>query len=170
MSCAARLHPRAIRNVDAVKLPPALRFSARELSAIAIALGLVCVGLWLGVTVHADWLSRFGALVIIVGVIFAVSELPKALERRARAIAKVTSALLFRDLVTQLEEKDHQTLTQSERDGLWRRYEKLNEESVERAASLPRRRFLVVEASIVCVGTFFNGFGQWVVTLLCAST
>lgn len=153
-----------------MNLPVALRFSVREWYAIAIALGLVCGGLWLGVKVHADWLSRFGALVVIVGVIFAVSDLPKAFERRARAIARVTSALLFREWVTQLEEKDHQTLTQSERDELWRRFEKLNEESVERDSSLPRRRFFIVEASIVCIGTFFNSFGQWVVTLLCART
>lgn len=153
-----------------MNLPVALRFSAREWYAIVIALTLACTGLWLGVTVHADWLSRFGALVVIVGVIFATSELPKALERRARAIAKVTSALLFREWVTKLEDKGHQTLTQAQRDELWRFHEKLNEQNVERDASLPKRRFLFVETLIVCVGTFFNGFGQWIVALLCQRT
>lgn len=153
-----------------MKLPTALRISIREWCAITVALTLLCVGLWLGLKVHADWLSRFGALIIIVGVIFAVSDLPIALERRARAIAKVTSALVFQEWLNQFEEKNLQALTQAERAELSRRYQMLNEGSIEREASLPRKRFLIVEMSIICVGTFFNGFGQWLVTLLCART
>jgi len=153
-----------------MKLPIAFRFSTRERYAIFIALVFLCLGLWLGLKVHADWLSRFGALIIIVGVIFAVSDLPIALERRARAIAKVTSALVFQELLNQFKEKNHQTLTQVERTELSRRHEILNKESIEREASRPKRRFLIVEATIICVGTFFNGFGQWFVTLLCVRT
>lgn len=149
-----------------MKLPIAFRFSTRERCAVVISLTFLIIGLWLGVKVHADWLSRFGALIIIVGVVFAISDLPMALERRARAIAKVTSALVFQDLLKKFEEENHQTLTHAERYELWRRHEILNNENIEREASRPRKRFLIVEATIICAGTFVNGFGQWIVTLL----
>lgn len=149
-----------------MRFPAPYRFSNRELFAIAVVLALLIAGVWLGVCLDPAWLSRFGALVIIVGVIFAVTDLPIALERRARAIAKVTNALVFRTWLNQLEEEQHKAYTHNERDSLWQRFEKLNEPDVDRDASIPKRRFLMVETTIICIGTFTNGFGEWLARLI----
>lgn len=141
------------------------RFTTRELFAIAVAVLLFLLGFWLGLQCDPAWLSRFGALIVVVGVIFAVTDLPVALERRARAIAKVTNALVFRSWLDQREKDQRKAFTSSERDALWSDFEKLSAEGVDREASIPRRRFLIVEVTIVCIGTLTNGFGEWVVRL-----
>lgn len=141
------------------------RLTSREFFAIAIALLLLLIGFWLGWHFEPAWLSRFGALIIVVGIVFAVTELPVALERRARSIAKVTNALVFRSWLNQVEEEQHKTYTSSQRDVLWNEFEKLSAPDVDRQASVPRRRFLIVETVIVCIGTLTNGFGEWAVKL-----
>ena len=151
-----------------MRLPARYRLTKRELSAIVIAVLLIALGLWLGWHFDPAWLSRIGALVIVIGVIFAVTDLPIALERRARAIAKVTNALVFNSWLNQVEDEEHKTYTPAERDTLWKYFEKLNAPDINREASIPRKRFLFVEAIIVCVGTLANGFGEWAMKLAIA--
>jgi hypothetical protein len=134
---------------------------------MAVTLALLSLGLWLGLYVDANWLSRFGALVAIVGVIFATSNLPKILEQRARGRAQVASALTNLHLLDKLQETHEVVLTPAQREALLQPYRKHDDAFVELEASRPRRRFLLVEAAIVCVGTFLNGFGQWIVGLIC---
>ena len=78
-----------------MRLPARYRLTRRELFAIAIAFLLLILGFWLGWCFDPAWLSRIGALVIVIGVIFAVTDLPIALERQARAIAKVELGLVL---------------------------------------------------------------------------
>lgn len=151
-----------------MRLPTQYRFTRREIVAIAIAALLIAIGLCLGLNYDPVWLGRLGALVIVVGVIFAVTDLPIALERRARAIAKVTNALVFSSWLTDREEEQHKTYTPAERDALWKHFEKLSATDIDREASIPRKRILLVEATIVCVGTLANGFGEWVVKTVMA--
>lgn len=145
-----------------MRLPAKYRLTRRETLAIVIALLLVTFGFWLGWRFDPAWLSRIGAVVIVVGVIFTVTDLPIALERRARSIAKVANAIVFNSWLNQIEEEQHTTLTQAERDALWKDFEKLRAPDIDREASIPRKRFLIVEVTIVCVGTLINGFGEWI--------
>jgi len=114
------------------------------------------------------WLGRIGALIIVVGVIFAVTNLPEALERRVRAVQNVTNAIVFNSLITEQEEKEKRSFSKSEQELLRGEFEKITKPEIERKASLPKRRFLAVEATIICLGTMVNGFGEWVIeTLMC---
>jgi len=151
-----------------MKFSAQYRFTKREIVAIVIAILLIATGLWLGFRYDPAWLSRFGALVIVVGVIFAVTDLPIALEHKARGIAKVTNALIFSSWLTDRENEQHMTYTTAERDALWKDFEKLSAADTDSKASIPRKRFLLVEATIVCVGTLANGFGEWTVKTMMA--
>jgi hypothetical protein len=102
-------------------------------------------------------------------VVFAVSDLPTLLEKRARAFESIVSALTFNQFIHQMNDEQRTTLNDTEIANLRRRFEQLTEADVNRKASLPKRRFLVVEAAIICVGTFMNGFGEWLASFVCGT-
>ena len=139
------------------------RVTNRERCAVVISVTLLIFGVWLGIQYDPSWLSRIGAVIIVTGVIFAVTDLPIALERRAQAIAKVTNAIVFNSYINQIEENEKLTLNESQKTALRKQFEKSNKEDDEHNALLPKKRFLIIESTIICVGTIINGFGAWLI-------
>ena len=142
--------------------PITLRFTVREHWAIALAVIFVVSGFSLGIVYHPNWASGFGAIIVVIGVVFAATDLPKELEQRARNIAKVANALMFQDLINELEQDGKQPLSGEARAALEQRYKRLTAHDIDAQASRPRVRFLIVEVTIICTGTLMNGFGQWI--------
>lgn len=131
-----------------------------------IALALILLGFVLGVWRDPQWTSRIGAAVVVVGVMFAATDLPKVLEQRVRNIANVTNALVLQRLINDLEERDKRVFSAAERAALVRHFDKLNVTDVEQQASQLKKRFLWVEVGIVCAGTLMNGFGTWIASAI----
>lgn len=131
-----------------------------------IALALIFAGFVLGVWRDPQWTSGIGAAVVVVGVVFAATDLPKVLEQRARNIANVTNALVLQRLINDLEERERRVFSADERAALVRHFDKLNATDVEQQASRPKKRFLWVEVGIVCAGTLMNGFGTWIASAI----
>jgi len=136
----------------------------RQVCAIAIALALVISGFWLGMTVHPGWLSRFGSLVIVCGIVFAASDLPRVLDEQIRGRAKVVVALATQRFIQDWETRHGRPLTETERARLFESNAGFERSYTEREAAEPRKRFLLVEATIICIGTILNGFGEWLIS------
>lgn len=147
--------------------PPILpRFTLRERWAIILATALVIFGFELGILIDPQWTGGVGAVIVVIGVIFAASDLPKVLEERARNVARVSNALLAQSLINDLEEQQKRTFTAHERTELSRHIEARYGDDVEMRAAKPRKRFLWVEVGVLSVGTLMNGFGTWLATLI----
>ena len=129
-------------------------------------MALAVVGFALGICVAPEWASGLGSVVVVIGVIFAATDLPKVLEQRARNMAKVTNALVLQSLINEREEREKRTISADERAALSRHFDKLSADDIELKASQPRKRFLWVEVWIVCVGSLMNGFGTWIVSII----
>lgn len=150
-----------------MKLPKAVRFSGREWAFMAIAFALLSAGVafsyW---QCDATWVSRFGALVIIAGVLFTYSDLPDLMEERAKALAKLRIEFAFHALVDDVEKDTKSDLTQAQKGSLRRKFDLTAKRVFEKEAKVEKNRFLAVEVGIICVGTFANGCGQWVLEKL----
>lgn len=141
---------------------PSIKLSSREKHAIFSALLLLVAGIAVSYwQCEPAWVSRFGALIIIVGVYFAYSDLPAEFERSARAMIKLRTELAITDAITTLEDEDHILLNQEQKD-LIRKHFTPSSAEIERDAKRQKNRFAFVEVVIICVGTFANGLGQWV--------
>jgi hypothetical protein len=145
-----------------MRLPRFLRFSRREWFAIAttalLLIASIVISFW---QCDAAWVSRFGALIIIVGVIFAFSDLPEKFEESARAMVKLRTEFTIMSAIDELEEQDHSILTPEQKEIV---RNQLTPTKSETAAEVKRskNRFYAVEVWIICIGTFANGCGQWV--------
>jgi len=82
------------------------RVTNREILASILTIAWLVLGIWLGIHFDPIWLSRFGAIIIVTGVIFAVTDLPTALEKRIKSVAKVTNALVFNSYIRQIEDDE----------------------------------------------------------------
>lgn len=140
------------------------RLTRREIYALILMLTLLIIGTFLGSYFEPVWLSRIGSIVIVVGVVFAISDLPMELERRALGISKVANALFIKSLIDRIENDEKRTLSKIEKDYLFNEYQKMSNMDDEFNASIPKKRFLIIEGMIICTGTIVNGFGEW---LLC---
>ena len=146
-----------------MKIPRAIRFSSREWLYIAVAIAILGGGVLVSYeTRDAGWLSRFGAIVIVVGVLFAFSNLPALLDEKAKKLAKLRMELTFQSMLDEKEESMHEVYTAEERTMLKRNFEAKARHIFEHEASLPKRRFRAVEVGIICLGTLANGWGQWI--------
>ncbi|MCP5005724.1 MAG: hypothetical protein GY941_17580 [Planctomycetes bacterium] len=140
-----------------------MRLSSREKSAIAVASLLLIAGIaasyWL---CDAAWLGRFGALIIIVGVLFAFSDLPEQFEKSARRLIKLRTEFSIADAIEKLEDDDRSIMLTQEQKDIIRKLTTPSEDEVDKEAKRRTNRFYFVEVIIICVGTFTNGFGQWI--------
>lgn len=145
-----------------MKLPRAIRFSLREWLYIAGSVGILGIGIMLSYATHdAGWLSRFGAVVIVLGVLFAFSDLPALLDERAKKLAKLRMELTFQSMLDEKDENDLGFYAFEDQAKLKRAFEAKSKQNFEIEASLPKRRFHAVEMGIICLGTLANGWGQW---------
>lgn len=140
-----------------------MKISSREIKAIFFSIVLLIAGIAISYwQCDAAWVSRFGALIIIVGVYFAFSDLPERFEKNARAMIKLRTEFTIQDVITQLEDEDRSKPLTQEQLNFIRRYLTPSETLIEKEANKRKNRFYFIEALIICVGTFTNGFGQWI--------
>ena len=135
-------------------------FAPREWLFLTITAGLLGPGVgvcyW---TCDASWMAGFGALIVIAGILFAFTDLPELLEKRANALAKLRLELSFNSLVHELEDERHEVLTAEEMTELRRDFDRKTRHLLSPGKAI-KDRIHAVEIFIVCLGTFVNGFGQ----------
>jgi len=142
------------------------KVTGREWKAIAVTLVLLIFGVLISYwQCDAGWLSRFGALIIITGVVFAFTDLPVILNKKAMRMIKLRTELTISDAITQLEDEDHTLLTDEQR-GIVRKILTPSEQEINNEVNKGSNRIYLLEVIIICFGTFINGFGEYLLSSL----
>lgn len=140
-----------------MKLP----YTKQEIEYLAIAFAILVLGTAACVvTRNASLMAGVGALIVISGVIFASRDFQSLVISRMRRLAPLRKELEFTSLIDETEEKEKRVLSTQERQLLRTSFEKSWEANHAAAIRTTQERHHFVEAFIVIVGTFVNGFGQ----------
>jgi len=127
---------------------------------------LIVGGTWLAYYYQPVWLNRAGSLIIIIGVILAVNRIHDIFEKRLINLFDRDGDKILNDVV-ELSERDlDRPLTPEQRAELKElaRIELVNQ---LRSATAERKHiFRYFEVWLIIIGTFLNGFGDYLVCLL----
>ena len=153
-----------------MKLPIATRFTKFEWGFLFTAFAVLAIGTAISIrTRQPDWMPGVGAVVIVLGVVFAVFDLRSLLQLKADRWAKVIKAFNVSWAIRDTEKKARAVLSEEQRAQIRREVERRVEEQLPSQGPTIRKRFHFVEVFIVCLGTLVNGFGQKVVEWLLTS-
>lgn len=153
-----------------MKLPTKLRFTTHELCFLFATILVFAVGTLICVTGNrTKWMPGVGAIIIVLGVLFALSDLPAILQLQADKWAKVRKEFAVQNRINEVEEENHKVLTNDERRAIRCEEEAKTDRHLPSSGPIIRKRFRFVEVFIVCFGTVVNGFGQPVLELIQAS-
>jgi len=154
-----------------MKTPTLLRFTTREKAFLASSLVVLVAGIWFCASPErTKWVPGLGAIVIVLGIVFAMSDLSAVLQMQADKWAKVRKEFVVQNRIDELEEEAHEVLSEEERREVRRKLEAHADKQLPSSAPAIRKRFRFVEVFIVCIGTLVNGFGQPLLELLMATT
>jgi hypothetical protein len=135
----------------------------REITAFALAVLIICGGIYLAITVKDVWLNRAGALVIIVGVILAASRVNEVLSAKVAAFVDGNFDSVFAKTLESLEEELKETLSADRRLDLKSKIRKEMSDKIGSLIEERKRLFKLYEVALLVMGTFLNGFGDWLV-------
>ncbi|HZW20626.1 hypothetical protein [Noviherbaspirillum sp.] len=138
----------------------------REAGAVFLALALFVAAFVVGYHFGAAWAGRIGSLIIIVGVWFAFSDIPQVLREQAERMSGIRLELEIYSEIDRLEDERHYPLNDEEKAQVRRRVTNEKKKNLQKAAGASAERFVLVEVLIVCIGTFVNGFGEWIVVCM----
>lgn len=139
-------------------------YTKQELKYLAVAAFiLVCGTAVCFITNNASLMAGVGALVIISGVVFASMDFQELVIARMTRLAPLQKEFAFVTYVDETEESEKRNLSVEERNRLREKFAKKWEETHAQAINATEKRHRFVEAYIVIIGTFVNGFGQTII-------
>jgi hypothetical protein len=136
----------------------------REVISSLLTLVVTVGGFYLAWTVNPAWLNRAGAAIIIIGVLAATSRLQDWIEQKAHRYIAENLESTAAQVITELESQHGEfsvELKQTIRS-------KAGERLINHLATTfesDKRRMKSWEVTLVVLGTFLNGFGDWLVTI-----
>jgi hypothetical protein len=140
-----------------MKLP----YTKQEIKYLAVAIAILVLGTAACVvTKNASLMAGVGALIVISGVVFASKDFQSLVISRMRKLAPLRKEFEFTSLIDETEEREKRVLSTQERQNLRSSFDESWEANHTAAINSTRERHHFVEAFIVIVGTFVNGFGQ----------
>jgi len=144
-----------------MKASIALRFTRLEIGFLLAAVLVLTAGSAFSIyRCAADWMPGVGALIIVLGIGFALWELPNLLAMKADRWAKVRKEFAVQSRIDEVEEETHSVLSEDERSRIRVEAERWADKHLPSYGPNIRKRFHFVEVFIVCLGTLVNGFGQ----------
>lgn len=132
------------------------------LLGIASTLVVLVVGSYLAYKYQPVWLNRAGSLIIIIGVILAVNRIHEIYEKRFVELFDKTDEKGFVGLVEQNLERP---LVPEERKDLIGQVRKTLIDQLQTRTTERKRIFRYFEIWLIIVGTFLNGFGDYLVCM-----
>jgi hypothetical protein len=119
-------------------------------------------GLYLGIAIDPAWLGRAGSLIIVCGVLLAMSRKIDVLHSKAKAFLEEHSRTVARGIVLEEAEAAGRPVPSDDEVGaiLQRIFAEANSQ-VGVLIDERRRVFKLHEVTLVIVGTVVNGFGEW---------
>jgi hypothetical protein len=109
-------------------------------------------------------MNRAGSLIVIIGIVVAVSRIPEWLERKAASF--VDNDALYKDVAAIVGREQGEPFSRQQRDELDSILKTHGPKYVASKVESTQGRLKVYEIYLVVGGTFLNGFGDYVVCLL----
>ena len=139
----------------------ALRFTKLELGFLFVALLVLGIGTWVSIVRgDAGLMPGVGALIIVMGVVFALWDLRNLLALKSDQFAQLRKEFVITQKLYDFEEKELRMPSKHERSSIRAEVERDLDRRLPSSAPVIRKRFHAVEIFIVCLGTLVNGFGQ----------
>lgn len=135
-----------------------------EILAVLVAAVVALVGLYLAWFCEPVWLNRAGALIIITGVALAASRFHERVHDRALAAIQANYNLLIEEMAKKFESPDGPTNSQ-ERERLRVMMMPAIRSAFAQSLELNARRIRMWEIWLVIIGTFLNGFGDYIISI-----
>jgi predicted membrane protein DUF2335 len=134
----------------------------------ALLLGAACfiVGLILAFCINPAWLSRFGSLIIVVGVIYGFTDWPDLTEKRLRG--RVQEFKIPSELDNLL--KDYDAVGSGYAGRITEMAQREHDHRMQLLAKILMYQLRSVEIALICFGTVVNGFGEWLVQVALLAT
>jgi hypothetical protein len=142
------------------------RISKTELIALTLTGLFLGIGIYLGISNEAVWLSRFGSLMIITGVLLAAIRFTETLSSRVDSFINEKGPLIVKAITDNYEQNYGGKLAPSEKLKLINDAETRIKADVLAYQSSRIRVFKNYEIGIVSFGTLVNGFGEWFISYM----
>lgn len=138
---------------------------APELIAVLASSFVILAGSYLAWFHNPAWLNRAGSLVIIVGVLLAASRFHEWVQQKLAAFLKTNYDAVADEVLRTVAEE-----TTPLSDEYRRKVKALMKTGIRkdfaRIVETDRRRIRAWEVLLVVVGTFLNGFGDYLISVL----
>ena len=138
---------------------------APELIALAISSAVVLAGGYLAWFYDPLWLNRAGALVIIAGVLLAASRFHEWVQHKLGAFLETHDDSVAEEALRTVE-KEATPMSEEDRRKVKARMKAEVEKDLAKIVETGKRRIRAWEVLLVVVGTFLNGFGDYLVSML----
>jgi len=136
------------------------------IAAVVSTIVVLIVGTYLAYYYQPVWLNRAGSLIIIIGVILAVNRIHEIFENRFINLFDRDGDKVLNDVVEKCEKKFDKPLTTEEHAEL-KELARPELVSLLRSTTAERKHiFRYFEVWLIIVGTFLNGFGDYLVCFL----
>lgn len=137
-----------------------------ELLALIASVIFVGVGFYLAWSCNPAWLNRAGALVIIAGVLLAASRFQEWVQSKVLGFVEANFESTAEQALLTVESERDQSLTPEERERIKAEMKPAIHKHLAEIFEEDRRRIKAWEVWLVVLGTFLNGFGDYVVSVL----
>lgn len=111
------------------------------------------------------WLNRAGALIIIIGVLLAASRFHDWVQQKVKLFVEANYESFADDALKSVEEETR-PLSDTDRRRVKEKMKGMVQKDFARHFEAVRQRMRAWEVCLVVIGTFLNGFGDLLVTLL----
>lgn len=145
----------------------AFPMSTHEKWAVFLAAVILLAGLAIARFHGSTWINRSGSLVIVVGVLLAMSRLADLAETKVSALIDEHFKNGMQHAIQEIESTHGHVLTHEQREALGRGVRVSMSRGFSAMFENWRIRVKRFEVSLVIVGTLVNGFGDWLFCLLC---
>jgi hypothetical protein len=147
-----------------------------EILALSASLVVLSVGTELAFSSNPVWLNRTGSLIVIIGIILAASRFHEWIAQQVINSIELNPETFSMRALDIYERKNGKTLSDDDRAYFLLNIKKLFEEKngdqqwyktqIMSLIEPDKRRLKLYEIYLVVIGTFLNGFGDYIVTML----
>ncbi|MBX9895070.1 MAG: hypothetical protein K2Y09_07820 [Nitrosomonas sp.] len=133
----------------------------------ALILSFLCliIGLCLGLNSEPIWLNRSGAIIIIIGVCLAANNFPEWVQTEALQGLEKELPNIMQEAIMEFE-KDERLVTDEKRKSIEVDIKSRIQKNLNNHSGKIKNRIKKLEITLIVLGTFLNGFGDYFIGLL----
>lgn len=137
-----------------------------EVLALVASTIFVGVGIYLAWFSNPAWMNRAGALVIIVGVLLAASRFQEWVQSKVRGFVEERFESTAEDALLTIQSERELSLSPDENERIKAQLKPAIHKHLAEIFEEDKRRIRAWEVWLVVLGTFLNGFGDFIIVVV----